>query len=325
MVNRQWWHRCAVLLLLCLTAGCKKDLLHWQTAAKIETGTTARLNRALVLDDSTIIICGGQKFFTTEYLVSHDGGNTFQHLTIPEGLVGQYGICATPQHTIYTCGQYGNMLKSFDKGNTWHYFRAGDYRYYVGIAFVTENRGLAITNENYDAGAIAAIDSNGAILENTNYNFGLYDIKMATPAIGYASGLGVVMKTIDSGRTWAYTALDNDLYKAVYCRSAQDVWACGNNGTIAHTTNGGGHWDVLRHGNDILLPRYYLNDIVFTDDTHGYAVGEDGLIIYTDDAAKHWEQLDNVSSDGFNWIVPCPDGTLLAGGDNGALYKLQKK
>ena len=55
---------------------------------------------------------------------------------------------------------------------------------------------------------------------------------------------------------------------------AQEGWAVGAEGTIVHTTNGGGTWTSERSGTEHQLERVF-----FTDKSHGWAVGFGGTVV----------------------------------------------
>jgi photosystem II stability/assembly factor-like uncharacterized protein len=70
--------------------------------------------------------------------------------------------------------------------------------------------------------------------------------------------------------------VETDLFDVKFV-DAQEGWAVGGEGTIIHTTDGGGHWSSERSGTPHQLERVF-----FTDKAHGWAVGFGGtVVIYT--------------------------------------------
>ena len=61
---------------------------------------------------------------------------------------------------------------------------------------------------------------------------------------------------------------------------------------------------------------------MFKDKLNGWAAGEQGKIIYTDDAGKHWSEYDYFTDNAIRSLVLCPNGDLLAAGDNGTLFRI---
>ena len=78
----------------------------------------------------------------------------------------------------------------------------------------------------------------------------------------------------------------------------------------------------MRDGNNFTKPRYHLLDLLFTDNQHGYAIGENGLFIYTDDGGHHWMEFERFTDDALRCIISRKDGSLFVCGDHGALYKV---
>jgi photosystem II stability/assembly factor-like uncharacterized protein/TolA-binding protein len=73
-------------------------------------------------------------------------------------------------------------------------------------------------------------------------------------------------------------------FRAVH-GAGRHAWAVGRPGsTVLHTADDGAHWEIQKTGQP--LP---LNGVFFTDETHGWAVGELGLILATADGGKTWK------------------------------------
>jgi photosystem II stability/assembly factor-like uncharacterized protein len=101
------------------------------------------------------------------------------------------------------------------------------------------------------------------------------------------------------------------------------IFVSGLSGYIIKTSNGGKTWKRLRNGGNLTLPKYQLWDLLFLNEQKGYAVGEKGLVIYTDDGGEHWMEFDKFTTDNLRFISLCPDGKLLVGGENGSLFRLK--
>ncbi|MEO8803154.1 MAG: hypothetical protein ABI304_08990 [Rudaea sp.] len=80
------------------------------------------------------------------------------------------------------------------------------------------------------------------------------------------------------------------------------VWAVGHAGVIAHSDDAGEHWQIQRkdpwhppkHGSNAAKdPRQGapLLDVLFTDTTHGFAVGAYSLALRTQDGGKTWTTM----------------------------------
>lgn len=65
-------------------------------------------------------------------------------------------------------------------------------------------------------------------------------------------------------------------------------WACGRQGIILHTSDGGITWSRQNSGTN-----HTLSAIYFVDQSHGWAVGDGGTILHTSDGGQTWRQQDN--------------------------------
>jgi len=317
------------LLIVCflLTLGstsCKKDVLHWQKAQQLSSHTTHRLNRIFFVNDTLGYIVGGDRFYAADILTTHDGGYNWQQQSFPEAGKELFGITQTSDGTLYTVGFDGKLLSSSDQGKTW-LFRQLDYAPYKAIVANRSDHLLLAGGISFESGFTEQMDQGGNHLTSNVYNYELNDMVLLADGTGYISGYGAMMKTKDDGAHWQLQDLTKDNFTAVDVQQANNVWTCGYGGSIYHSGNGGDSWELKRNGNDLTKPRYHLQDILFTDAINGYAVGENGLVIYTDDAGDHWSELDRFTSETLYNIVRCPNGDLLVCGNGGSLYRLLKK
>jgi photosystem II stability/assembly factor-like uncharacterized protein len=311
-----------VCLCLLLFGACRKDLLHWQLAQKLDTHTANRLNKILFVNDTLGFAVGGERFNIAEILTTRDGGNTWSSQTFPQAGKAMYGITQAPSGIIYSVGFDGKMLYTAD-GSNWS-FRQLRYEPCKGIALPTADKAIVITGVSFGIGSRQHIDNAGNLLQYDSLDFEQNDICMTDAQTGYIAAYGVVQKTTDGGNSWRFMDIRNDNFTAIDCHDAQRAWLCGAQGSVYQTTDGA-NWQRLRNGNDLTLPRYHLNDILFTDDLHGYAVGENGLVIYSDDGGHHWMEFDRFTDATLRCIVKGPDGNLFVCGDNGTLYRIAKK
>lgn len=117
----------------------------------------------------------------------------------------------------------------------------------------------------------------------------LYGVTFADATHGWACGArGVVIATTNGGRTWnrARTGVSSSVdLAAITCVGRQHVWAVGNdasNGYLLRSTDAGKHWTVAEKASTT------LNAIDFGDSTHGCAVGDSALLLYTRNGGRTW-------------------------------------
>ena len=310
-----------VSILVFFTNSCKKDVFYWQKVQQLKSYTTGQLNHIHFSNDSICVIEGGIQWQQSVVLRSIDGGYTWTPNTFSSVPIEMYGMGVSTNGNIYLSTDYGNILHSKDFGETWQYNRIQDYLGYVGGTFPTPDTGIFVSTVLQRQCAITRVDSNFNILDRQTFQFGLNNIYMVSSTIGYVIGYGTVMITTDRGNTWNFQNVDGDNFMAMDIHG-KEIWMCGYMGSIYHTTDGGATWQRQRNGNDVTLPRYYLMDILFTDEQNGWAVCDNGKVIHSDDGGNHWAEYNQFTTSSLRSIALCPNGDLLMAGDNGNIFRL---
>ena len=309
------------VLMTTLFANCKKDLLYWQKVVQLNSNTTLRLNNIKFIGNDICIAAGGNTFYQSEILRSTDGGYTwtsFSDSTVPKEM---YGMGLSDNGDIYLSGIDGDVLHSSDYGQTWQFNRINNWYVYVGGMFASPDTGIFVSTVLQRQCTITRVDSAFNILDQQTFNFGLNNIYMVGPSMGYIIGYGTVMVTTNTGKTWNYQNVDGDNFTAMDIHG-NEIWMCGYMGSIYHTTDGGNSWQRQRNGNDVTLPRYYLMSILFTDEQNGWAVCDNGKMIHSDDGGQHWEEYKQFTTSSLRSIALCPNGDLLVVGDNGNIFRI---
>ncbi len=314
----------AVTLLLLAATACKKNKIEPADAVKIETGTTARLNRVQFINDSVCIAVGGERFLTAEMVSSYDGGTTWTKTSHPDAGKGLYGMTVSG-NTVHACGVDGKLMTSKDAGKTWGLHQMNYWRFFNSMAVADAGQRIMVATDGQNSGTIFRIDSTYNIIDTAYFKFGLNDIAMATPATGYLTGFGAVLKTTDGGVTWNYLDVKNDNFMAVHSLNEQELWVVGYRGTILHTTDGGANWDKLRNGNQLVQKNYLMLNVLFKDASHGWICGEEGLLLQTTNGGQDWKQYDKFTDNALRDMALTPDGHLIVVGDNGTMYKVYLK
>ena len=177
--------------------------------------------------------------------------------------------------------------------------------------------------------------SNGGITWRTqmvepSVGFGLTDIFFSDRKYGWAVGgsnihdVGVVICTVDSGKTWQFQAKITSVGNAVYFTDSLHGCVVGSTpptfqGMIKMTSDGGKSWST-RH-----LPCSWLNDVVFINDSVGWAVGDYGYIWLTTDQGVSWKQVESGTTSHLYRIFFFDGGSIgyILGAD-GTLLKYDK-
>lgn len=100
------------------------------------------------------------------------------------------------------------------------------------------------------------------------------------------SATGIVGKTIDAGASWAIHSFEgHGALWGISFPTFSHGWVCEYD-KIFKTIDGGETWSLQYHNAAI----NYFQDIFFTNNQEGWAVGTDGCILHTTDGGETWEQ-----------------------------------
>ncbi|MDR3678692.1 MAG: YCF48-related protein [Flavipsychrobacter sp.] len=314
-------HRNSILLILFLFAACKKDLLHYKSVQQLDAHTTTdRFDRILFVNNNVGFIVGGQRFANASILKTTDGGYTWNYTTYPNAGKEIFGIVASPNGTLYCIGFDGKLLYSADTGNTWQ-FKQMMYLPYTDMAVIDSNHIFLTGGSSFNSGFTSIMDTRNLTQTYDSLAYQLNRTKFSNSSTGFTCGYGAALKSIDAGHSWNFLQVGGDDFTGIDVHGSE-MWVCGYNGGIYHSTDAGCSWEKLRNGNDLTLIRYNLQDIVFKDSQNGWAVGENGVVIHSIDGGHNWSQYDQFTSNGLKCVSICANGDLLVAGYNGALYRL---
>lgn len=313
---------CLVITPLLLFGGCRKDVLRNADAQQITHGPDVRWNRIVLVSDSLWLVAGGEKFERADIFLTRDAGASWSHQSFPEMGKGIYGLDASRDGALVACGFTSSILTTPAGTWDWRANMVPEARFYLACALLANGRKVLLSTVTYEAGQILLLDAENRVLKANDFLFGLSDLGFVDDTRGYAAGYGAVLRTDDGGENWSYTTASDDQFTALDVHGPDTAYSCGYAGSILRTTNGGRSWQQLRGGGGFGQPAYALQDLIFTDDQHGYCVGEDGLVIYTDDGGAHWMEYERFTSAELRGIAALPGGDLLVCGDAGALWRL---
>lgn len=238
-------------------------------------------------------------------LKTTDGGATWQEQVIGGTTsVLVYKIFALNADTVYAgtgSATPGRLIRTFDGGATWSavsgYTGTGTIR---GIYFVNANVGF-VSDALY---AIAKTTDGGATWASNDFGTGtFYEVKFSTDSLGFAAGAdGNIYVTTDQGGSWnpSFTGIapTSNVYGmavggnlALNPRTNATIYAAGEGGFMARTTNSGAAWSQLGYS----LKREEMRKVIFLNDQFGYAVGGSattadslGVLLITTDGGVTW-------------------------------------
>jgi len=175
---------------------------------------------------------------TVTFCATTDGGASWSSVsyshTTPDVAVGGIGYT---NGSFYAAGGNGKHWKSTDGGISWSYLPTGSGGWQEDL--VTSG------------GNIFAASANGTSCA--------------------AIGGGKIMKSANGGTSWTAASFPSIVMWGITMYSGTDGWACGDNGNAFKTTDGGSTWTKTSCG---MASADRIDDIHFTDATHGWAVGD---------------------------------------------------
>ncbi len=193
-----------------------------------------------------------------------DGGDTWERRIFPEPLILNSVTFAGDGLTGWAVGIDGDILKTVDAGESWERKRSGTSVDLESVTFRRDGRTGWIVGRN-----------------------------------------GTILKTKDGGETWFPRArgASDDFESVTFTDGGTTGWIVGRNGTILGTSNGGATWKP-RHistSEDITSEDSWRGDITSNDllsvtssndGETGWAVGENGTILKTDNGGASWMPRD---------------------------------
>lgn len=183
------------------------------------------------------------------------------------------------------CAENGVILRSTDQGLNWDIVLPGTIENFNDIEILNGNSAVCGNN-----GIIFYSNDNGVTwteaLSNTTNN--LNDLKFTSDQNGYAAGdNGTLLNTVDGGQTWRVIDLSftDKKFNSVEVIN-ESIFIAGDEGTIFISNNGGISW----FGPNMLMTEDNFNDIKFFNVNEGVIVGDNGLILKTEDGGHVWNQ-----------------------------------
>lgn len=269
---------------------------HW---APQNSTVQCRLASVFFLDEQNGWAAGGaMNPFTPAtsgvVLRTRDGGHTWAHdhrLALPaiariKFFNATHG-CALGQASAYfPSGVYATS----DGGRSWAALPASKGGAWLTGDFVDPNTGALAGR----ASALAVVKQRG--VEPVAADFGiraLHQMRLAGSAGSWLVGDGgLVLTSRDLGKNWQTTEADippglrEQFDFTALAVQGPHCWIAGTPGTrVLHSGDGGRTWDVADTGQP--LP---IRALHFLDTAHGYAVGDLGTILSTNDGGRTWNR-----------------------------------
>ncbi len=252
-------------------------------------------------------------------LITTTNGGTNWNMRILSPHYEFHACWAFNDSTILAAGEHateeGFVVKSTDGGQSWFRDSLTFAERINAVSFINDMEGWAVGRDGY------MVKTTNGGLNWTSMNSGtterLYSVFFVDAQTGWVGGKdGTLLKTTNGGMNWSSQASSSDDYEGLFFLDSQKGWACAGN-AIYHTTNGGQNWTAQSTG---VLSE--LLDIVFVNDTVGWAAGLGGTLIHTTDGGQNWgPQASATTNDIYSLSMLSPFQGWLSG-DGGAISRL---
>lgn len=128
--------------------------------------------------------------------------------------------------------------------------------------------------------------------------------------------ISVMITSLNFAQNWQIqNSNTSNQLKGIQMISSAEGWACGDAGTILHTTNAGANWSLLTlTGSD-------LHQLVFKDASTGLVVGDNGTVFTTANGGTNWVSKNSGTSLQLRGAGFAGGSTFFAVGDDGVAVK----
>ncbi len=151
-------------------------------------------------------------------------------------------------------------------------------------------------------------------LQNSNQSNQLKGIQMISPTEGWACGdAGSMLHTTNAGTTWSLLTLTGADLHQIVFKDGSTGIVVGDNGTVFATTNGGTNWIAKSSGTSL-----QLRGAGFAGGSTFYAVGDDGAAVKSTDDGNTWTTL-NAGTTERLLSVTAVDQNIWVGARNGLM------
>jgi photosystem II stability/assembly factor-like uncharacterized protein len=218
--------------------------------------------------------------------------------------------------SLFVVGHPGRLLRSTDGGKSFESLSVAKHdEALFSISFNAKGEGAVVGRSGF---ALLTADQGktwtSTVISVDEEKPSLFGVKVLDDGTIVAVGnFGVIVRSTDHGKTWSRGTYSADPPEQTEAQKA----LCASDGSSEEDNEGA-------------IEEARLTDVGFADNEHGFAVGEFGLIIYTEDGGKTFKRRSSCTDRllyGIAVIGPTralavgADGAAVETGDGGSTWK----
>jgi photosystem II stability/assembly factor-like uncharacterized protein len=193
-------------------------------------------------------------------------------------------------HRLLACGGAGTIMKSTDGGKKWARDTIGSEGYWFqDIAFIDSLTGFMagknVAGKFSDEGLLYRTTDGAKTWDSVSApGRGLSSIDISPEGIISVTGMGFISISRDTGEVWEkYKVTSGNSVRATAIRGKNGIML-GMSGFLALSGDAGKSWQDY----PVLPNDFHCFALLMMDDYRAYAVGSEGVILYTDNAGRDW-------------------------------------
>ena len=296
------------------------------SAVDLSYPTAMNLNEVKFLNAEIGFAMGGDRFKKPLLLKTMDGGQHWASLSIPQGSEEKeiFGFDINAQGEILTVGYGGTIFHSKDSGNSWVYSQHPSWEELHDVCFRESDTSVIVGGRGFNMGWISKYlrQTQKAEPIDDQRNFELRDIDAPTNDVLYVSGYGAVLKSVNGGEHWDFTAAENDYFTAMAWRNSNEGVVVGYGGSICTTHDGGASWKTVRNGNKWLQTKIHWKGIAENGSGIYVAVGEKGKVFRSLDDGASWKEVTPFTDKDLHAVNFIDAQHIIIVGEKGCIFKL---
>lgn len=319
---------CCILLCIVFLTTCKKDPAYPQSATVIDLHTSLHLND-ISFDGQNGFVAGGIAGNAGSIWRTRDGGASWE-IIFDTSACCMYDVEFLDQMNGYAGGDALCLLRTNNGGDTWTpVFKDTDFSSWQEfvkpirrIQYINPWTIIAAGGDTWYKGLICISHNWGQNWAFQNFDNQLNDVEMLDSHHVWLCGYGIFMSSSDSCNTLQSLDFREDFFTACDFSNALSGLACGYNGGIYLTMDGGNSWTEVLKSNNTFDKRQHFNDICYLDEHSAIAAGNNGLLMISTDAGLNWQPMAIDASNDILSIAPKTPTEIWISGTNGFLCQI---